>query len=162
MTAQLKLFKPKQPSRQPAVEYQAPGGKGLFVRLGLAEDRVELVRQVQQGFPVAIVEKLAGELQLSQQALLKIVRIAPATLGRRRKSLSGRLSAEESDRVYRVAEAYRDSLQLFEWDADAARRWLLEPAKALGGVSPFQHLDTEAGAGQVRDLIGRLEHGVYS
>ncbi len=162
MTAQLRLFKPKQRSREPAAEVEASDGRGLFLRLGLAEDRVELVRQVHQGFPVTVIEKLAGELQLSQQALLKVVRIAPATLGRRRKSLSGRLSAEESDRVYRVAEAYRGSLQLFEGDVDAARRWLSEPAKALGGVSPFQHLDTEAGAGQVRDLIGRLEHGVYS
>jgi putative toxin-antitoxin system antitoxin component (TIGR02293 family) len=134
----------------------------LFLRLGLAEDGAELVKQVHQGFPAGIVEKLAGELQLPQQALLRVVRIAPATLGRRRKSLSGRLSAEESDRVYRVAEAYRNSLQLFEGEVDAARRWLIEPAKALGGVSPFQRLDTEAGAAQVRDLVGRLEHGVYS
>lgn len=162
MTAQLRLFKPKPLSRQPAVELEGSGGKGLFLRLGLAEDRVELVDQVHRGFPVDIVEKLAGELQLPQQALLKVVRIAPATLGRRRKSLSGLLSAEESDRVYRLAEAYRNSLQLFEGDVDSARRWLVEPAKALGGVSPLQRLDTEAGAGQVRDLIGRLEHGVYS
>ncbi len=162
MTAQLRLFKPKQSSQQPAADHEASGGRGLFLRLGLAEDRAELVRQVHQGFPVDIVERLAGELELPQQALLKVVRIAPATLGRRRKSLSGRLSAEESDRVYRVAEAYRNSLQLFEWDIESARRWLLEPAKALAGVTPFQHLDTEAGAGQVRDLIGRLEHGVYS
>jgi putative toxin-antitoxin system antitoxin component (TIGR02293 family) len=162
MTAQLRLFRPTQPSRQAAVESEASGGRELLLRLGLAEDRAELVKQVHQGFPVAIIEKLAGELELPQQSLLKVVRIAPATLGRRRKSLSGRLSAEESDRVFRVAEAYRNALQLFEWDVDAARRWLLEPAKALGGVSPFQQLDTEAGAGQVRDLIGRLEHGVYS
>ena len=162
MTAQVRLFKPRQSSLRPADELAASDGRALFRRLGLAEDRVELVSQVHQGFPVNIVEKLAGELQLPQQALLKVVRIAPATLGRRRKSLSGLLSPEESDRVYRLAEAYRNSLQLFEGDADSARRWLVEPAKALGGATPLQLLDTEAGAGQVRDLVGRLEHGVYS
>ncbi|MGH8615251.1 MAG: antitoxin Xre/MbcA/ParS toxin-binding domain-containing protein [Gammaproteobacteria bacterium] len=72
------------------------------------------------------------------------------------------MSPEESDRVYRIAAAYRSALQLFEGEAESARRWLNEPAKALGGNSPLQHLDTEAGAAEVRDLIGRLEHGVYT
>jgi len=53
-------------------------------------------------------------------------------------------------------------LQLFEGDAESARRWLSEPAKALGGDSPLQHLTTEAGVAQVLDLIGRLEYGVYT
>ena len=75
---------------------------------------------------------------------------------------AGLLSLEESDRVYRIASAYRNALRLFEDDADSAQRWLGEPVKALGGATPLQHLDTEAGAAQVHDLIGRLEHGVYS
>ena len=108
------------------------------------------------------MEKLASELRVSQQTVLKVAGIASATLARRRKSASGRLSSEESDRVYRIAAAYRDALQLFEGDAESARRWLNEPAKALGGDSPLQHLVTEAGAAEVRDLIGRLEHGVYT
>lgn len=69
---------------------------------------------------------------------------------------------EESDRIYRIAEIYRSAVQLFEGDAESARSWLSEPARALGGIRPLQHLDTEAGAGEVRDLIGRLEHGVYT
>ncbi|MGH8591334.1 MAG: antitoxin Xre/MbcA/ParS toxin-binding domain-containing protein, partial [Gammaproteobacteria bacterium] len=78
------------------------------------------------------------------------------------KSASGLLSPEESDRVYRVAAAYRSAVQLFEGEAESARRWLNDPAKALGGDSPLQHLDTEAGAAEVQDFIGRLEHGVYT
>jgi len=99
---------------------------------------------------------------VTQNTLLRVTKIAPATLTRRRKSSSGLLSPEESDRVYRVAAAYRSALQLFEGEAEAAWRWLSEPAKALGDDSPLQHLDTEAGAAEVRDLIGRLEHGVYT
>jgi putative toxin-antitoxin system antitoxin component (TIGR02293 family) len=134
----------------------------VFRRLGLLNDRAPLVKQIQRGFRVAAVEKLAGELRVPRHTVMKIAKIAPATLTRRRKSASGRLSPEESDRVYRIAAAYRDALQLFEGDAESARRWLNESAKALGGDSPLQHLDTEAGAAEVRDLIGRLEHGVYT
>lgn len=125
-------------------------------------DRINVVKQVQIGFPVAAIETLGETLQITQQSLLRIAHIAPATLARRRKPPGDLLSPEESDRIYRIASTCDLALRLFEGDADAARRWLNEPAKALGGQTPFEHLATEAGAAQVRDLIGRLESGVYS
>ena len=44
----------------------------------------------------------------------------------------------------------------------AARDWLAKPARALDGETPIEHADTEAGAREVENLIGRLEHGVYT
>jgi len=73
-----------------------------------------------------------------------------------------RLSPEESDRAYRLAVILAAAVELFEGDEKAARRWLNTPAKALGGATPVSYLDTEAGADAVRDLIGRLEHGIIS
>ena len=35
-----------------------------------------------------------------------------------------------------------------------------EPAWALGDVTPLQYADTELGAQEVEDLLGRIEHGV--
>ena len=162
MTAQVKTFNPRRSPRRLANTANTPTGTEIFRRLGLVKDRAGLVEQIHHGFRVTVIEKLAKELQIPQQALLKVAKIAPATLTRRRKSASKLLSVEESDRVYRIAAAYSNTLQLFEGDVDSARRWLNEPAKALGGNSPLQFLDTEAGASEVRDLIGRLEHGVYS
>lgn len=158
MTAQVKLFKPKHAARRT----QDNEDDELFTRLGIIEDRADLIQQIHRGFPAAAVERLADELQIPQQRLLKIARIASATLTRRRKSIGSRLSPEESDRIYRIADAFRDALRLFERDSAAARNWLIEPAKALAGSSPLEHLTTEAGASEVRHLIGRLEHGVYS
>ncbi len=43
-----------------------------------------------------------------------------------------------------------------------ARQWLEQSAKALGGRTPMEYLETEAGANEVEDLIGRLEHGVIA
>jgi putative toxin-antitoxin system antitoxin component (TIGR02293 family) len=94
----------------------------------------------------------------AQAALGRIIGLPSSTLARRRRSK--RLSPDESDRLYRVASAYRNALQLFEGDRTAARRWLNEPAKALGGSSPIDYLDTEAGTEAVHDFILRLEHGV--
>jgi len=162
MSRQPSVFVPTQPSPNATSGSPVTGNKAILRRLGLAEDRAEMVKRIHRGFSVKVIEKLADELDLPQRTLLKVARIAPATLTRRRKSASGLLSVEESDRIYRIAEIYRMAVQLFEGDEDSARRWLVEPARALSGTSPIQHLDTEAGASEVRDLIGRLEHGIYT
>lgn len=59
-------------------------------------------------------------------------------------------------------EVYHSVVQLFEGDVEAAQSWLNEPAKALCGNTPLQHLITVEGADEVRDLIGRLEQGVIT
>jgi putative toxin-antitoxin system antitoxin component (TIGR02293 family) len=50
---------------------------------------------------------------------------------------------------------------LFEGDVAAARAWLETPSKALGSETPLAAVETEIGAREVEDLIGRLEHGVF-
>jgi putative toxin-antitoxin system antitoxin component (TIGR02293 family) len=133
----------------------------LYIRLGfIKKDLTELVEVLRAGASPRVFFNLAVELSTSQRELGKLIGLSPATLARRRRSK--RLSREESNRAYRLACAYQKSLQLFEGDRDAAVRWLKEPAKALGGSSPLDYLDTEAGADAVRDLIGRLEYGVIT
>lgn len=47
-------------------------------------------------------------------------------------------------------------------DEEAARRWLHRPQRGLGGRIPVDMIETEAGAKEVENLLGRIEHGVYS
>lgn len=128
--------------------------------LGTGPDR-DAVALVRIGLPTTVIEVLARSLGISQRDLLAASAIAPATLTRRRNA-GGRLTPAESDRVYRIADCLADAIRLFEGDRSAARGWLMEPARALGGATPFEYLATEVGATEVRRLIGRLEHGVYS
>ncbi|MBD3620362.1 MAG: DUF2384 domain-containing protein [Chromatiales bacterium] len=60
------------------------------------------------------------------------------------------------------ADIYQAALQLFDGDQVAAERWLRTPAKALGGRAPLELLEFKDGTKVVRDLIGRLEHGVIT
>jgi len=45
---------------------------------------------------------------------------------------------------------------------DKARSWLGLENRALGGATPLSLLDTDIGAQAVRDVLGRIEYGVYS
>ena len=43
-----------------------------------------------------------------------------------------------------------------------ARKWLASPQAGLGGAVPLEYAETEVGAREVEDLLGRIEYGVYS
>jgi uncharacterized protein (DUF2384 family) len=45
---------------------------------------------------------------------------------------------------------------------EAGRAWLTCEQVGLGGEIPLAYAETEVGAREVEDLLGRIEHGVYS
>ena len=62
----------------------------------------------------------------------------------------------------RASRVFERAVDLFEGDAPAATRWLRTPQAGLGGRKPLELASTDVGAREVEDLIGRLEHGVFS
>jgi putative toxin-antitoxin system antitoxin component (TIGR02293 family) len=117
--------------------------------------------RVKTGLPVREFAALRELLGLTTEALAKKVGISLATLSRRRHG-GGVLDAGHGDRVLRFARLFRLAVGLYDGDENAARTWLTTPARALDGQTPLDFADTEAGAREVEDLIGRLEHGVYT
>jgi len=61
-----------------------------------------------------------------------------------------------------MANIFEKAVDLFEGDAKAAIAWLQRRQRALGNKPPFELARTELGAREVEDLIGRLEHGVFT
>ena len=89
-----------------------------------------------------------------------MVELPARTLARRKAS--GKLTKPESERLLRLSLVFEKTVNLFEGDADAARTWLSRSNKALGGETPLSAVETELGAREVEDVIGRLEHGVFT
>ncbi|HXB72198.1 MAG TPA: MbcA/ParS/Xre antitoxin family protein [Candidatus Acidoferrales bacterium] len=44
---------------------------------------------------------------------------------------------------------------------ERALRWLKTPVRSLGDQTPVSLLNTPEGVAQVRDTLGRVEHGVW-
>ena len=59
-------------------------------------------------------------------------------------------------------KAIAEPVALFAGDQEAAEHWLSTPIRGLGHRKPNDLIATKEGIQQVRDLIGRLEHGVFS
>jgi putative toxin-antitoxin system antitoxin component (TIGR02293 family) len=127
--------------------------------LGLAGPRPALIQSVKAGLPTTVFVQLAQRLGIPQGTLAQVVGIAGTTLARRKRS--GVLTMAESEHVLRVAALLDLATRVFDDEADAAA-WLSTPNLALGHVTPLALADTEIGAREVEDLLGRIEYGVYS
>ena len=124
------------------------------------KDSVELVKHVEKGLPFTAVEALQQQMNLATKEMAQLLDIKFRTFLRRKEA--GRLRPAESERVLRASRLFARAQDLFDGDQEAARGWLLKPQRALGGATPLEIAKTEVGAREVEQIIGRLEHGVFT
>jgi putative toxin-antitoxin system antitoxin component (TIGR02293 family) len=129
--------------------------------LGLQmETSGELIRQLGRGFSFAAMRALESRSGISLSDIATLIGLPPRTFARRKAS--GRLSSEESERLLRLSKVFEQAVELFEGDRAGALKWLSTPKKALENETPLAYSRTELGAREVENLMGRLEHGVFS
>jgi len=157
-----KSEKASQPKvSRPIVSRQIVHFKRRGASLGLGSgDTAALIRQLEHGFPFESLRRLESNSGLDLPILASIIGLPERTLARRRTN--GRLAPEESERLLRISTIFEKSVELFEGDVRAAVNWLTSPQKALSSQPPLLYSRTEVGAREVENLIGRLEHGVFS
>jgi putative toxin-antitoxin system antitoxin component (TIGR02293 family) len=66
-----------------------------------------------------------------------------------------------SERIIDLANIYSYGYEVFEEEA-RFNQWMFRPNRALGGQAPYDLVDNQFGREEVRDIIGRLDYGVYS
>jgi putative toxin-antitoxin system antitoxin component (TIGR02293 family) len=137
--------------------FEELGGEQAVGRL-LSSDR-DLREAIREGFRPAVVEKLMRASGLTLKELASAVDLSPRSLQRRRRN--GRLARYESDRVYRLARIIALANE-FLGDHARAMRWLRRPNPALGNLAPLAAIDTEPGARQVENILGRIAYGGIS
>jgi putative toxin-antitoxin system antitoxin component (TIGR02293 family) len=133
------------------------GGKKTLGRT-LSSDR-ELREAIREGFRPQVVQELMRTSGLTLKELAGALDLSPRSLQRRRRS--GRLARYESDRLYRLARIVAIATE-YLGDRERAARWLKQPNRVLGGIAPVKAMDTELGARQVENVLGRIAYGGIS
>jgi putative toxin-antitoxin system antitoxin component (TIGR02293 family) len=149
--------RPATPKRRRSTKAFFANSPLTFLDLGNATRTIELIRK---GLPAVSIDYVAELLSLSRAALLDAIKIPASTIERRLRTGEA-LSAEESDRVSRVAKVVRRAVEVFG-DDDQGKAWMTDSISALGGKTPLSLLDTMEGYELVVATLYRIEYGVYA
>jgi putative toxin-antitoxin system antitoxin component (TIGR02293 family) len=130
----------------------------LGVKPGPRDTRLGLANAIERGLPVGAVDSVARAVA-PDDVHLKSALVPKATLARRRNSPSKRLSVEEGNRLFRVAEVYSFAGHVFGSE-DRARDFLSRPHTMLDNKTPLHvAMATAPGAEAVMNIMGRVAYG---
>lgn len=119
----------------------------------------ELLEMLSEGFPTAALDRLLSSSGIPTEEAATYLRLSLAELAQRRSV--ARLSPEISERLLRLAELFAHAVEFFGEPA-AASGWLISPAFGLSRKRPIDYAQTEWGAREVHNLIGRIADGVVA
>lgn len=134
------------------------GGPSVFKGRAMPTS-TELRERIRQGLPYRSFESVRERLRLSVPEAADVLHMPARTMARRRHAR--KLDPDESDRLYRVARVAGQAVAVFGAE-EKATTWLQRPNRALNDELPIRLLDTDVGARQVEDILGRIEHGIVS
>ena len=119
----------------------------------------DVVEMLEQGFTKSNYLKAKEFTGFSHQDMATILSVSTKTLeGKRNKD---RLSDTASERLLKLAEVAALGINVFN-SADHFREWLKRPLRPLGGKKPIEMMVNIYGLEMVKQLLGRIEQGVYS
>jgi putative toxin-antitoxin system antitoxin component (TIGR02293 family) len=105
------------------------------------------------------LERLKKIADLDYNDLAKALSVTRATLINKKRE--EKFNSLLSERILGLADIYSYGYEVFE-DIERFNQWIFRPNKALDGEIPYNLLDNQFGREEVRNIIGRIEFGVYS
>ena len=102
---------------------------------------------------------LAAQLGVTLKELAPLLQLSESTLHRLRRQTA--LTGPTAERVELLRSVVQHGLRVYGGDGAALKDWLRYPLAELDGRTPLQTLTTIAGFGQVDDVLGRIEHGIF-
>jgi len=120
---------------------------------------IEKMHFVKQGISKADLEGFKDRIGMDYDQLAATLSVARATLIN--KKGSEKFNPTVSEKIVGLADIYSYGYEVFE-DVDRFNRWIFSPNRALGGEAPYDLLDNQYGREEVKNIIGRIDYGVYS
>jgi len=134
--------------------------RAVFDVRSVGTETTRVLDQVREGVEVSRLVPVMEALGTNQQEIAELLGTSAKTVARLRKS-GGKLDLRASDRTARLVRVF-DRAVVVLGDAGRARTWLGAANQGLGGSAPLRWLDTDAGTVEVLNLLGRIEHGIFS
>jgi putative toxin-antitoxin system antitoxin component (TIGR02293 family) len=120
---------------------------------------IEKMGIVREGISKKDLEYLKITAELDYDQLAWALSVTRATLIN--KKGTEKFSSSLSERIVSLADIYSYGYEVFD-DDNKFNNWILRPNRSLGGQAPYALLDNQYGREEVKNIIGRIDYGVYS
>lgn len=120
---------------------------------------LEKMRIARAGVRKRDLEDFKEKTALDYDDLANVLAVTRATLIN--KKGEEKFNVSLSERIVDLAGLYSYGYEVFE-DIDRFNEWIFRPNRALGGQAPLEYIDNQFGREEVRNIIGRIDYGVYS
>lgn len=124
------------------------------------ESPFDFIHIAKKGINANVLKNFRIYFELPREIIADMLNISVPTLYRWTKH-NKNLERNYSIKLFEIADLFLYGIEVFESKEDFFK-WLNLPNTALGGLEPLELIEMPDGVSKVRDIIGRIEHGVYS
>lgn len=124
------------------------------------ENPLDFYKIAEEGIKASVISKFREYFDISQEDTAIMMNISSPTLYRWIKT-NKTLEKYYSVLVLELTNLFLYGVSVFE-SKENFSKWMELPNTALGNMHPQELLEFPGGISKVRDLLGRIEYGVYS
>lgn len=127
---------------------------------GKLESSFDFIQLASKGLNAIIIKNFRDYFGISREETAQMLNVSSPTLYRWIKS-NKKLERNVSILLFELTDLFLYGSQVFR-NQESFFKWLDLPNVALGGLEPQDLLELPGGIAKVKDVLGRIEYGVYS
>lgn len=124
------------------------------------ESFFDFIQLASKGLDANIIYNFKDYFNLSLETTADMLCVSEPSIYRWTKA-NKPLDRNISLKLFEISELFLSGIELFE-SKENFFKWLYLPNTALGGLLPSDLISMPEGISKIRDILGRIEHGVYS
>lgn len=120
----------------------------------------DFIHIASRGINANIIKNFRAYFDLPLDTTAHILNVSEPSIYRWTKA-NKKLERNLTIKLFEVSELFLVGTEIFG-NKENFFKWLNLPNTALGGMQPIELIELPEGISKVRDILGRIEHGVYS
>lgn len=130
-----------------------------YVPAGI-ESPFDFIHLAARGINANIITNFRTYFNIPRDTAAHMLNISEPTLYRWQKANKA-LDRNSSVKLFEITDLFLYGTEVFG-SKDNFFKWLALPNTALGGLEPAELIEIPGGISKVRDVLGRIEYGIYS
>ena len=151
------IEKPHKTSRHYKKLREALGKKNIDKEI---ESSFDFILMATKGINAEIIKNFSTYFNLSRDTTASLLNVSSPTIYRWIKSQK-KLNRNLSAKLFEIADLFLYGIEVFG-SQENFFSWIELPNTALGGMKPIEIIELPEGVSKVKDIIGRIEYGVFS